>query len=216
MLGERLCFLVAPATRRGQAWLRCGQHMDSDEHATVIELVRHARAGKRGQWSQGPDHQRPLDHKGEKQAHMLIAALEDGAPVTAILSSSFTRCVQTVEPLAAALDLTVQHHAALEEISGIPLTDGGTAWVNAAWLGGRALELVDRLATSAVGERVVLCSHGDVIPALMATLTGRDALELTDVHCRKAGRYRLKFERGRCVEAQLMPPPSGNSDNDRR
>jgi 8-oxo-dGTP diphosphatase len=181
------------------------------DHVTIIELLRHGRAGRRGQWTGGPDHQRPLDEGGQRQARMLVPTFDDGPLVTAIMSSSFTRCVQTVEPLAEALGLTVEPHTALEEISEVPVTDGGTAWVNAAWMGGRALRLIDRLGSSATGARIVLCSHGDVIPALLATLTGRDGLPMTDVRCQKAGRHQLRFAGGRCVEAVAIPPPSSDS-----
>lgn len=174
---------------------------------TVIELVRHASAGKRSQWTGGPDRERPLDDTGMRQADAIAATLAEGPPVRAIVSSGYARCVMSVEPLAARLGLEVASEPALEELEHVPLTDGGTAWVSAAWLGGRALALVQRIVDEAPDARTVLCSHGDVIPAVVATLVGRDALPVTDVTCRKGGRFELHFSGGRCVEARRHPPP---------
>lgn len=174
---------------------------------TVVELLRHAKAGQRGQWTGGPDRQRPLDDAGREQARLLASDFDDDPPVGAIVSSSFSRCTMTVEPLAQRLDVKVETDVALEELHEVPITEGGTAWVNAAWLGGRALDLIDRRVAASPEQRIVLCSHGDVIPAVLATLVGRDHLPLTDVRCQKGGRYRLRFEHGRCVEAHRVPPP---------
>lgn len=175
---------------------------------TVIELVRHASAGKRNQWTGGPDRERPLDAKGLEQADGLARLLPVGAPIARIVSSGYRRCVMTVEPLARHLGLEVAADAALEEIDEIPVTAGGAAWAAAAWLGGRALDLVDRCLADAGDTRTVLCSHGDVIPALVATLAGRDGLAVRDVTCRKGGRFTLLFDGGRCVSAQRHDAPA--------
>lgn len=177
---------------------------------TVVELIRHAHAGKRGDWS-GADRRRPLDGRGRQQAQQLAVDLDDGLPVAAIVSSPFTRCVMTVEPLAERLRMSVETDVTLEELDEVPITEGGTAWVNAAWLGGRALDLLERRVPGADDRRLILCSHGDVIPALLATLVGRDSLPLRDVRCPKAGRYRMHFEGSRCVAADAVRPPDTES-----
>ena len=68
-------------------------------------------------------------------------------PITRILTSPYPRCVQTVEPLAAALGLGIEQVDALSE--GTPIDE--------SW------PLLESVAT---GD-VVLCSHGDVIPDLI-------------------------------------------------
>lgn len=175
---------------------------------TFVELVRHASAGQRGRWPDGPDRDRPLDARGRAQAQLLSDDLASGdlPAVSEVRTSPVVRCRETVEPLAEALGLPILDDPAVEEADGVPSTDGGSAWVAASWLGGRALGVVDDLARRGVAHAVV-CSHGDVIPALLATIAGRDGLDVTDVSCPKGGRWRLELVDGRCVEAVLIPPP---------
>lgn len=73
--------------------------------STRMFLVRHANAGVRSRWK-GPDKKRPLTEKGREQANSVAAGLTHH-PVTAVLSSPAVRSIQTVEPLAARLELEV-------------------------------------------------------------------------------------------------------------
>jgi phosphohistidine phosphatase SixA len=111
----------------------------------AIILVRHGSAGKRGSWS-GDDRLRPLDARGRKQAQGIASALADRG-VDRILSSPYARCIQTVEPLADALDLEVEERPELAESAG------------ASAASALAEELADRNA--------VLCTHGDVVEDLL-------------------------------------------------
>jgi 8-oxo-dGTP diphosphatase len=115
----------------------------------VILLVRHGRAGKRGHSSD--DRLRPLDDKGRRQAARLPDLLTPYA-VARVLSSPFTRCLQTVEPLAARLGVAVEQCDALGE--GTPAD-------------------VARDLLASIGETAVACTHGDVIAALIGP--GREA-----------------------------------------
>lgn len=107
-------------------------------------FVRHASAGDRQKWL-GEDRVRPLDGKGRRQAEKLVAKLEPYA-VERVLSSPFVRCVQTVEPLAAARRLDVETTEALADGAG---ADG-----------------VRRLLGELAGSPVVLCGHGGEIDEL--------------------------------------------------
>jgi len=106
-------------------------------------VIRHARAGDRAEW-QGDDRKRPLDKRGRRQAQALVDELA-GFPLTRILSSPYDRCVQTVEPLAAARGLQIElRHELGEERQYL---EGGA------------------LARSLVGEPVALCVHGGLSDA---------------------------------------------------
>lgn len=172
--------------------------------ATSIHLVRHAKAQRRDRWWGKRDRERPLTKTGLAQSKAL--AVEFGAqPITRILTSPFTRCVQTVEPLADRLGMDIELAEVLGEAPSVPLVDGGDTWVASAWLGGRALALLDQAVAD--GGQIVMCSHGDVVPSLMAALAGRDGLEIGDVHLKKGARFDLTFKGPKCVAVTAVPPP---------
>lgn len=108
-----------------------------------------------------------------------------GRPITRILSSPATRCVQTVEPLARALGLEVEEIPALGEGS-----DGD--------------EVADLLARSdGAGGAVVACSHGDLIPELIDTLAARGAA-ISGRGCEKGSVWVLEGEGGQWLRARYV------------
>ena len=173
---------------------------------TSIQLVRHAKAQSRDRWWGKPDRERPLTKAGTAQSKSLAVDLAT-RPVIRILTSPFTRCVQTVEPLADRLGLDIELAEVLGEAPSVPLLDAGDTWVASAWLGGRALALVDQVVAESPGGDVVLCSHGDIVPSLMAALAGRDGLDIPDVHLKKGARFVLTFKGPTCATVQAVPPP---------
>lgn len=120
-----------------------------------IYLVRHAHAGSRRAWDE-PDHLRPLTDKGWRRANEIASELAD-AGIQRLLSSRYLRCTQSFGPLAAKLGLPVQDHPALAE--GATLAAG--------------IELIESLV--AADTTAALCSHGDIIPELLAGLARRGA-----------------------------------------
>ena len=104
-------------------------------------LLRHASAGDRDQWTV-EDRLRPLDARGRKQAAALVELLRP-LGVRRVVSSPYVRCVETVEPLAAALKLPVEPDDRLAEGAGHA-----------------ALELVREAG-------VVCCTHGDIVEAVL-------------------------------------------------
>ena len=79
-------------------------------------LLRHAAAGDREHWD-GDDFHRPLDARGRRQSAELVGLLRPfGA--RRVVSSPYVRCVQTVEPLAAALGLPLELDERLAEGAG--------------------------------------------------------------------------------------------------
>jgi 8-oxo-dGTP diphosphatase len=146
----------------------------------VLLLIRHADAGDRDQWTDD-DMLRPLSEKGQRQADGLVDVLAEYA-IDRVISSPFLRCVQTVEPLAAARGLAVAESDALAE-------------------GHRdeALALVDLAAD----ETVVLCGHGDTVPYLLIELLA-DA-DLDEIKCSKASTWVVRL--GDPLVAEYLPPP---------
>ena len=108
-------------------------------------LVRHAEAGDRDRW-EGPDEARPLTDRGHRQAEALAATLA-GFGVSRVLSSPYVRCVQTVEPLAGALGVTVEPSDELAEGSG--------------------RVALRRVRSLLEGPATVLCTHGDVVEEVL-------------------------------------------------
>jgi 8-oxo-(d)GTP phosphatase len=119
--------------------------------APPLLVVRHAAAGDRDEWA-GDDARRPLDERGRRQAEALVQHL---APfeVERIVSSPFDRCVQTVEPLAAARGLAVE---AVDELAE-----------------GRGSEQVRSFLLGLRGSATVVCGHGpELVPLFGKTKKG--------------------------------------------
>jgi phosphohistidine phosphatase SixA len=100
-------------------------------------LLRHASAGDRDHWD-GPDHLRPLDKRGRRQAAELVELLRPFG-LRRVVSSPYVRCVETVEPLAAALGVPLEQDDRLAE--------------------GAASGAHDLLRE----DGVLACTHGDVV-----------------------------------------------------
>jgi 8-oxo-dGTP diphosphatase len=156
---------------------------------TTVYLVRHAKAGDRSSW-QGDDRVRPLTGKGRRQAVKIcdrLFPLMSIHPQARLVSSPYTRCLQTLEPLAARLHGSVQPDDRLAE--GYD-RDG-------------ALELITSLPNGSV-----LCSHGDVIPDVMAALQRRGTEIVGAPDWRKGVVWVLARRDNEIVEASAWPPPA--------
>jgi 8-oxo-dGTP diphosphatase len=102
-------------------------------------LIRHALAGYRDTWV-GDDRVRPVDERGRHQSDALVDVLA-GYTIDRIVSSPYLRCVQTVEPLAEARGLEIELD---EQLGATRLDEVG--------------EVLERLR----GEKVAVCTHGDL------------------------------------------------------
>jgi len=120
-------------------------------------LLRHASAGDRSAWS-GDDRLRPLDEAGYAQALALVDALAERG-IARVVSSPYVRCVETVEPLAAALGLAVELDGRLAEGEG----------------GAGALALLAELAGAGVA-----CTHGDVVEAAIGRVLDKGAAAVVE------------------------------------
>jgi phosphohistidine phosphatase SixA len=112
----------------------------------MLLLVRHALAIPRAEWD-GADARRPLTRRGQRQAAGLPDVLA-GYDVDRVLSSPAERCRATVGSFSDKRGMRVKASKALGEGRG-----------------GDALDL----AVDAV-EDLVLCTHGDVVLAVLRGL----------------------------------------------
>jgi 8-oxo-dGTP diphosphatase len=155
----------------------------------TILLVRHARAGRRDRWT-GPDALRPLSKKGRTQAQALpdlLASWTAGRPLR-LVSSPWVRCIQTLEPLAAAVGVPVVE----DEILGEGMGDKA-AEALPSWFGPR---------TS------LLCTHGDVIECVLAAVA-RSGVDLGGhPQAAKGSVWVLDGSKRGIAAATYLPPPS--------
>jgi broad specificity phosphatase PhoE len=152
----------------------------------TIYLVRHARAGERGAFRHD-DWLRPLSRAGRAQARGLLALLRH-AEFDRVLTSPYVRCIETVVPLAGGRRLAIEPDDALAE--------------------GGDLDLVLALVRKHIGNGAVLCSHGDVIPAVLSHLAAKGVDIGADPRCPKGCTWVLEAGGGLDVtKVSYFPPP---------
>jgi 8-oxo-(d)GTP phosphatase len=151
----------------------------------TLFLLRHAAAGDRSKWD-GIDAVRPITKKGKRQAAALVEYLRNRG-IERIYSSPYTRCVQTVEPLAEAIGTKVIEHDALAE--------------------GPDIDAAYALADEMVGHNAVLCSHGDVIPAVINRMMWAGLTLDSRFYCSKGSLWEVELDGGRFTTGKYVPPP---------
>ena len=152
---------------------------------SVFYFVRHAKAGSRSHW-QGDDRLRPIGKKGVKQAEALIDVFKP-FKISAIYSSPYLRCVQTVEPLAQDRGLEVQEAAALAEGRGLR----------------GAFEFMDDPKL----DDIVLSTHGDVVWELVEDLVRRRVIKPGEGGYEKGSTWVVEVRDGKPVRALFIPAP---------
>lgn len=151
--------------------------------ADTIYLVRHAKAGERRAWN-GDDLERPLSRRGWRQAQAIGERLAvKGA--SALYSSPYVRCVQTLEPLADRLGTKVVVESRLTE--GEPFEP--------------VLDLI-----AEIDHGAVLCSHGDIVPEVIRALHRRGMEVQSPADWRKGVIWVLKRKRTRVTKGKVWPP----------
>jgi 8-oxo-(d)GTP phosphatase len=160
--------------------------LDLEEALTTgtLFLVRHGVAGNRSDWKKD-DRLRPLSSRGEKQALGLASALGI-QPMDRILTSPFVRCRQTVEPLAAKLGIEIEERDELGE--------------------GQGFKGARDLCRQLVGNSAVLCSHGDVIPALLDWMARRGMALKSPFDCKKGSTWEIEVKAGEFRRGRYIPP----------
>ena len=154
------------------------------KHVVTVYLLRHARAGRRSAWK-GDDELRPLSKVGQRQVEGLVDVLAR-AHIEQILSSPYVRCVETVEPLADDRGLEIDVVDELRE--GAPLEE--------------AIRLFEKVS----GHPTVLCTHGDIVQALLTHFKA-NGVKVGKLRMEKGSVWALETRNGRVTKATYLPPP---------
>lgn len=152
---------------------------------SVFFFIRHAKAGSRGHW-QGDDRVRPLSKKGIKQAEGLIDVMKP-FKISAIYSSPYVRCVQTVEPLARDREMEIRETPLLAE--------------------GRGLRGAVEFMENPKLDRVVLSTHGDLVWELVEDLVRRRVIKPGTGGYDKGSTWMVEVEDEKPVRARFIPAP---------
>ena len=152
---------------------------------STFYFVRHAKAGSRGHWK-GDDRVRPLSKKGVRQAEDLIDVFKP-LKITAVYSSPYLRCVQTIEPLAKDRGVEIQESPALAEGRGLT---GAYEFISDAHL-----------------DDVVLSTHGDLVWELVEDLVRRRVIRAGEGGYEKGSTWMVDVEDGKPLRARYIPAP---------
>jgi 8-oxo-(d)GTP phosphatase len=146
-------------------------------HAIVV--LRHGDARSRKMWRSQDDRLRPLLQAGRLQAQRVIPLLA-AYDVTRIVSSSSTRCVETVAPYSDTTGWKLELQDELSE------EDASTESVS---------QIVDELVDG--DESAVVCSHRPVLPSVY------DALGVEDPRLAPGGMLVVHVRKGSVVASEL-------------
>lgn len=150
----------------------------------TIWLIRHGLAGDRGAW-EGKDRRRPLTKKGRRQAAVITGRLADHG-IERVITSPYTRCVETVASLAKETGARLERDERLGEKAGKE----------------EILELIDSVA----GQNVVLCTHGEQVSAALQALGKRGMKVKSKSHRSKGSIWEIEVSAGNYTKARYIPP----------
>ena len=124
--------------------------MNQEQHTDTLIILRHTKSLERGDWDEEDSH-RTLDETGFDQAQLLIKHLEPFA-IDELYTSDYTRCVQTVTPLAHARGLSITAVPSLNEESFELDPEKAISFAN---------------ALKQDEKNILICSHNPVIPSML-------------------------------------------------
>ena len=153
---------------------------------TAIHLIRHAKAKNRLTWEE-PDDLRPLTKRGRREAMAIAERLGD-EPLSRLVSSPFVRCLETLEPLAVALDLPIETTDLLAEGA-----DGAGAH--------------DLLISLAESRTIACCTHGDVLFEVVDAIARSGVLLDGPLAVPVASTWVLDVEGGRFAGGRFVEQP---------
>ena len=153
---------------------------------TAIHLIRHAKAKNRLEWTE-PDELRPLTKRGRREASALAVRLAS-EDLARLVSSPYVRCLQTLDPLAAAVELTIETSESLAEGA-----DGNTT--------------VELLLSLASEGPAACCTHGDVLFDVLGIVADAGVHLDGPQGAPVASTWVLEVEDGRFAGARFVEQP---------
>lgn len=124
--------------------------MNQEQHTDTLIILRHTKSLERGDWDEA-DSLRTLDETGFDHAQLLIKHLAPFA-IDELYTSDYTRCVQTVTPLAHARGLSITTVPSLNEESFELDPEKAISFAN---------------ALKQDEKNILICSHNPVIPSML-------------------------------------------------
>jgi 8-oxo-(d)GTP phosphatase len=164
--------------QRDRATLR--EALEVRKRTTALIVLRHAESWSRRAWH-ADDRRRPLIVQGRRQAQALVPLLA-AYDVRRVVTSSSTRCVETITPYVDQVGVPWQATAVLSE-------EGATT------TGVRDLVVRLEETLKRVGATVI-CSHRPVLPLACA------ALGVADPHLDKGAMVVLHVRKGRVLAVE--------------
>jgi len=167
----------------------------------TLEIFIHMDAVNRNEWT-GPGDARPLTGLGRQQSERLAEEIAAGGPVNALYSSPAVRCTESMDAFGRRFGLPVKVEPGFKDTSGYkapagwergdgkgPDPLGGAASAGSAYAA--LLGIRNALPD---GSRAVLCSYGDIVPALLAFLSGSSGVEMPPRLDKKGALYTVVLD----------------------
>lgn len=154
-------------------------------------LLRHGKAISPSEWG-GDDGDRPLDPSGQRQAKRLLTNYLP-YKVQEIHSSDAMRCIETVEPLARALEINIVISEELGEYRHFSNRDS-------------AFEYTQEVIES--GNSALVCSHNPILPMVVRKLIGKKTFKELDAKLSPGEAWILHHREGEIIAIDWMPAPT--------
>jgi 8-oxo-dGTP diphosphatase len=178
----------------------------------TLDLFIHLDAVDRTQWTGSPD-DRPLTATGFRQAAYLADQL--GAErIDGLFSSPALRCRQSLEPLAQRLGLPIQVLPGFRDTLSYQPPSG---WetpdrprndpLGGAFSAGSAYAALQEIEARVPQGHAVLCSYGDIVPALLAFLAGLSQTAMPPRNTQKGTCYTVVLADGAVSVTSSDPRP---------
>jgi broad specificity phosphatase PhoE len=184
-----------------------------------LKIFIHLESVDRNEWKGQPD-ERPLSEMGRLQASHLADHLSSFGP-GALLASPALRCRQSLEPLSEKTGIAIEVAPGFKDTQGYKAPDG---WENPDQLqrdplGGAESAGVAYATLLALQERypdgrLVLCSYGDIVPALLAFLSGLGPTEMPPRNNQWGAFWNIQID-GQALSITTDDPPPGFPHSDR-